>query len=232
MGSAAVDGGGGVPYIVVVMPKAATVLLCLLAAASAEAAERVVFSDGRVLEVQHWQASGEQAILEIAGGGEITIPLSRVASVERVAEAPAAESIDQAPEGEVDQAWRALAGEFADAIAAAAGRYGLDPALLTAVAKVESDFDPYAVSDKRACGLLQLLPETGERFGVGDLFDAEQNLEGGARYLRWLLDRFDGRTDLALAAYNAGEQAVERHGGIPPYPETRAYVSRVLRQSR
>ena len=94
----------------------------------------------------------------------------------------------------------------------------------------ESNFDPYAVSDRGACGILQLIPATAKRFGVGRVFDAGQNIEGGAKYLRFLLDRFDGRLDLALAGYNAGEGSVDRHGGIPPYRETRAYVAGVLRE--
>ena len=101
-------------------------------------------------------------------------------------------------------------------------------ALLTALAEVESSFDPLAVSPKGARGLLQLMPATAERFGVGDPFDVAQNVEGGARYLSWLLDRFGGRADLALAGYNAGEGAVDRHRGVPPYPETRRYVRLVL----
>ena len=101
-----------------------------------------------------------------------------------------------------------------------------------AMAEAESAFDPYAVSHKGACGMLQLIPATAERFGVEDIFDVDQNLDGGARYMRWLLDRFEGRTDLALAAYNAGEEAVDRHGGIPPYRETRNYVSRILERVR
>jgi soluble lytic murein transglycosylase-like protein len=128
--------------------------------------------------------------------------------------------------------WRRLAGHYAEPIALVAARHDLEPALLAAVAKVESNFDPFAVSHKGACGILQLLPETAQRFGVDDLFDLEQNLDGGARYLRWLLDRFEGDTELALAAYNAGENAVDRYGGIPPYPETKAYVVRVLKRAR
>jgi soluble lytic murein transglycosylase-like protein len=113
-------------------------------------------------------------------------------------------------------------------IEATARRHRVDPALLMAMAAVESNFDPFAVSSKGACGILQLIPATAERFGVVDVFDARENLNGGAGYLRWLLDRFEGETELALAAYNAGENAVDRYGGIPPYPETRDYVRRVL----
>ena len=76
--------------------------------------------------------------------------------------------------------------------------------------------------------MLQLMPETAERFGVSDVFDASQNADGGARYLRWLLERYEGQTELALAGYNAGEAAVDRYQGIPPFPETKAYVARVL----
>ena len=201
------------------------VVCCAVVVAPAvPAAEVVVFNDGRALRVSAWQASGDNAILELEGGAQIIVPLSRIQSVERRREidaAPVAVTAGRA-------AWEADAGEFAEVIAGTAERYGLDPALLAAVAAIESNFDPYVVSHKGACGILQLIPETAERFGVDDLFDAEQNLDGGAGYLRWLLDRFDGRTELALAAYNAGEGAVDRHGGIPPYPETRAYVKRVM----
>ena len=96
------------------------------------------------------------------------------------------------------------------------------------MARIESNFNVYAVSPKGACGILQLIPETAERFGVEDVFDAGENIDGGARYLRWLLERFDGDTRLALAAYNAGENAVQRYGGIPPYRETQDYVRKVL----
>jgi soluble lytic murein transglycosylase len=105
---------------------------------------------------------------------------------------------------------------------------GVDPALVTAVAHVESGYDRLAVSPKGAQGLMQLMPDTARRFSVADPFDAAQNLSGGARYLATLLARYDDLS-LALAAYNAGEAAVERHGRrIPPYPETQAYVPRVL----
>jgi soluble lytic murein transglycosylase-like protein len=99
-----------------------------------------------------------------------------------------------------------------------------------AVVEVESNFDPRARSHKNAQGLMQLIPATAERFGVDDVWDPEQNLRGGMSYLRWLLDHFDGDIKLALAGYNAGEQAVRRHRGIPPYAETRAYVERISRR--
>ena len=109
----------------------------------------------------------------------------------------------------------------------AAERNKLDPALVKAVIGVESGGNPTAVSPKGALGLMQLIPSTAERFGVGDVFDPVQNVEGGARYLRSLLNRYNGDLERTLAAYNAGESAVERSGGVPNYPETRAYVQRV-----
>lgn len=108
-----------------------------------------------------------------------------------------------------------------------APQYHLDPNLVLAVVAAESNFDPSARSDKNAQGLMQLIPATAERFGVQDVWDPEQNLRGGMAYLRWLLHRFDGDVWLALAGYNAGEQAVEHYKGIPPYQETRDYVDRI-----
>ncbi len=109
---------------------------------------------------------------------------------------------------------------------------GVNGNLLLSMIAVESAFDPLAVSPKNAMGLMQLLPTTAERFRVRDPFDYRQNLRGGATYIRWLLDRFQGNLRLALAAYNAGEGAVASHGGVPPFAETRAYVERVTRLCR
>ncbi|MBW8305745.1 MAG: lytic transglycosylase domain-containing protein [Thiobacillus sp.] len=107
--------------------------------------------------------------------------------------------------------------------------YGLDSALLHAVITVESSYNPKAVSNKGAAGLMQLMPATARRYGVADAFDPAQNLGGGARYLRDLLQMFDSDVSLALAAFNAGENAVKKHGNrIPPYRETLRYVPRVL----
>jgi hypothetical protein len=206
-------------------------LLCMLVmpwidSNLSSAADRVVFDDGRNLIVERLEIRGSVTVLELQGGGRIAIPSRRIVSVRPHRETPA--PADRKPETGEDEPWRRWAGEYADMIASAAEKHRLDPALLTAVARVESNFDPYAVSDKGACGILQLTPDTAERFGVEDIFDPEQNIEGGASYLRWLLDRFEGRTDLALAAYNAGENAVDRYQGIPPYSETRNYVARVM----
>jgi soluble lytic murein transglycosylase-like protein len=108
-----------------------------------------------------------------------------------------------------------------------APEFRLDPALVLAVVQVESNFNANARSPKNAQGLMQLIPETAERFGVRDVWDPEENLRGGMAYLRWLLDHFEGDVRLALAGYNAGEGAVQRHEGVPPFAETQEYVRRI-----
>jgi hypothetical protein len=108
-----------------------------------------------------------------------------------------------------------------------ASRFRVDPELVHAIIRVESDYDPKAVSRKGAMGLMQLVPATAQRFGVENPFDPKQNLEGGVNYLKYLLDLFGGDLGLSLAAYNAGEHSVQRYGGIPAFPETRNYVHKV-----
>jgi len=108
-----------------------------------------------------------------------------------------------------------------------AREFRLDPRLVIAVMRMESNFDPLARSPKNAQGLMQLIPETAQRFNVRDAFDPTENLRGGMAYLRWLLAYYRGDVPLALAAYNAGEGAVDRHRGVPPFPETIAYVQRI-----
>ncbi|HWB95211.1 MAG TPA: lytic transglycosylase domain-containing protein [Bryobacteraceae bacterium] len=106
----------------------------------------------------------------------------------------------------------------------------LSPRLIHSVIQVESNYNPYAVSSKGALGLMQLVPATARRFGVSDVFDPADNIKGGARYLKYLLDLFHNDYPKALAAYNAGEGAVFRYGGVPPYPETRSYLSLVQKR--
>ncbi|HYH18783.1 MAG TPA: transglycosylase SLT domain-containing protein [Azospirillum sp.] len=140
----------------------------------------------------------------------------------------------KAPEKCEPPQFRSLPGSFAAppaeikaAVHKMAPRYGLDPNLVLAVIAVESAFRTDVVSHKNAMGLMQLIPETAARFGVTDPFDPQQNMRGGMMYLRWLLAYFEGDVTLALAGYNAGEGAVERYRGVPPYAETRDYVVKV-----
>jgi soluble lytic murein transglycosylase-like protein len=125
----------------------------------------------------------------------------------------------------------ALTGEdlmYDEMIAGAAAKYGVDPELIRAVINQESRFKVNARSHKNAQGLMQLIPDTAKRFGIKDPYDPQQNIDGGTRYLGWLLNRFDGDVKLALAGYNAGENAVKRFGNqVPPYKETIQYVSKI-----
>ncbi len=122
--------------------------------------------------------------------------------------------------------------DFQDMVDHWATRYGLDPNMVLGIIKAESNFDPYAVSKAGARGLMQLMPGTASDMRVSDVFDPEQNIAGGTQYLAKLLELFDNRIDLALAAYNAGPGAVQEHNGIPPFKETRAYVKRVQQFAR
>jgi len=110
-----------------------------------------------------------------------------------------------------------------------ARQYGLEAALIKAVVRAESDFDPQAESHKGAKGLMQLIPETAADLDITDPFDPTESIRGGSRYLKQMLNRFGGDLDLALAAYNAGPSAVKRYGGVPPYSETERYIRKVKR---
>jgi soluble lytic murein transglycosylase len=120
-------------------------------------------------------------------------------------------------------------GQYADLINQIASEEGVDPELVRAIIKAESNFDPRAVSRKGAQGLMQLMPGTAGRYAASNPFDPETNIRGGVRHLRFLHSLFPGQLPLTLAAYNAGENVVLRYNGVPPFPETRQYVNRVLR---
>ncbi len=135
----------------------------------------------------------------------------------------------RSPESQVRRlSHRASAEEVEEAVMRYAFQFQLHPALLLAVIKAESDFNPTVISRSGAVGLMQLIPETAIRHGVLNLYDTGDNIRGGARHLRYLLDRFNGNVRLAVAAYNAGERRVERYRAIPPYRETRDYVRKVM----
>jgi soluble lytic murein transglycosylase-like protein len=138
--------------------------------------------------------------------------------------------VDEAPDSFADlPAWKR---KIADVVASLAPRYAVDPRLALSVIQVESNFEPQALSVRNARGLMQLVPDTAARFNVANVLDVRENLRGGLAYLRWLLAYYQGQVPLAVAAYNAGEAAVDKFGGIPPYPETRDYVRRVLKLFR
>jgi soluble lytic murein transglycosylase-like protein len=109
-----------------------------------------------------------------------------------------------------------------------AGKYRLDPELVHTVIRAESNYDAFAISSAGAMGLMQLMPATALQYGVRNVFDPAQNIEGGVRYLKDLVTLYAGKTHLVLAAYNAGQQAVRKYKGVPPYPETRSYIAGIM----
>jgi hypothetical protein len=192
--------------------------LCL--PVSSASADIVHFASGHSLTVRSHRVDGDRLVLTLRAGGEIVCAPSLV---ERI-------TPDEVPFPEAASAEAGTGGAsrtpFERIIAEAAARHSLDPRLLAAVIQVESNFRPLARSPKGAMGLMQLMPGTARQYAVGNAFDAHSNVDAGARHLRSLLDRFD--LSLALAAYNAGEGAVRRFEGIPPYRETQEYVRRIL----
>jgi soluble lytic murein transglycosylase-like protein len=119
--------------------------------------------------------------------------------------------------------------QFDPIISEASKKYALEAPLIKAVIKAESDFDPNAMSHKGARGLMQIMPMNYRLLNVENPFDPHQNIDGGARYLREMMDRYNGKLNLSLAAYNAGPGAVDKYGGVPPYPETTEYIERVMK---
>lgn len=116
---------------------------------------------------------------------------------------------------------------FDSLIESVAEEYGLEASLIHSIIRTESNYDPNAVSSKGAVGLMQLMPETAKRYGVRNLYDPRQNIEGGVKYLKDLMNLFEGKTDHVLAAYNAGHNAIKKYGGVPPFPETRRFIEKV-----
>ena len=190
-------------------------------------AEILRLTNGRTMIVDVCRFEGEWAIVTLRNGGEIKmpknlidellpdeVPFARAVAIEALAASPAA---NRAP--------LPLA-QIYDMVTRAAAQVGVSTALAHAVVRAESNYNPVAVSPKGAMGLMQLMPFVAREYGVRDPFDPEENLVAGLTHLRSLLRRYD--TSRALAAYNAGEGAVSRYGGVPPYRETRSYVQRIL----
>jgi soluble lytic murein transglycosylase-like protein len=174
----------------------------------------------RVAELQQLIGAGAPAPAPAAAPA--TSFSSQLATASAAATAPTATAATAFPAAGASQLPAGT--PFGSEITAAAQRHGLDPALLAGLVKQESGFNPNAVSPAGAQGLTQLMPGTAAGLGVSDPLDPAQALEGGAKYLREQLDRFDGDVTRALAAYNAGPGAVQRYGGVPPYAETQNYV--------
>ncbi len=207
-------------------------VLATFVLAAPASADLVFLTNGRSLSVKSYSVEGARITLALRSGGELVcdsalvdrIEPDEVAWPEPAAPAPAVVATTAlSRQGEAG-------GPFADLIEPLALAHGVDARLVRALVATESNYAPQARSRKGAMGLMQLMPSTARQYAVTNPYDPKANLDAGIRHLKSLLDRFE--VPLALAAYNAGEAAVRRYGGIPPYRETRSYVSRILAQWR
>lgn len=211
------------------------------AAALPASASIAVFTDGRSIKISSFKTVGDDAMqLSLRSGGSVTLPLDRIDRIidDEVTTPEVAEEVKRIVEQHASvfphRSWRyndssgpIFRSRFDGTIREAAKKFDVDAALVSAVIKAESDFNPREVSNKGARGLMQLMPATAHRFGVIDSFDPVANIYAGTRYLRWLLETFHGDADLAVAAYNAGEGNVWKYNGVPPFRETVTYISRI-----
>ncbi|HYO78111.1 MAG TPA: lytic transglycosylase domain-containing protein [Thermoanaerobaculia bacterium] len=219
--------------------------IAVLFSAQAASASIALFVDGRTMKIETFQVEEETIHLVMNGGGKLSLPLSRV---ERIVddEIVAAEVVAEVQkiieeEGGVfprrswtysDHSRPLFKSSYNDIIIDAARQFDVDAALVSAVIKAESDYNPRIVSHKGARGLMQLMPATAKRFGVTNSFDPKENIYGGTRYLRWLLKKFNGNADLAVAAYNAGEGNIAKYDGVPPFRETVNDINRIAKHIR
>ncbi len=212
-------------------------VLCLALPAGASIA---IFTDGRTMKIDSYKVDDDSIRLTLRGGGALSLPIQRIDRIvdDEVATPEVVAEVKKIVEEGVfpRRSWRysdsskpLFKTKFDKLIDEAARHFDVDAALVSAVIKAESDYNPREVSHKGARGLMQLMPSTAERFGVTNSFDPVANVYGGTRYLRWLLQTFEGNADLAVAAYNAGEGNVWKYNGVPPFQETVTYIRRVAR---
>jgi hypothetical protein len=211
-------------------------LLALGGAAVPALAELVIFQEGRVVKAASYRVVGEELEIGLPGGGSYYVDLSRVERI--VDDEVAIPDVTVRDGGKADSVAYDLSYRedrrplfntpYDKLIAVEAKRYGVDASLVSALIRAESNYQPRAVSRKGARGLMQLMPATANRLSLSHPFDPVANVRAGIRYLKELLERFHHRPELVLAAYNAGENAVEAYGGVPPYRETVDYVKRIL----
>jgi hypothetical protein len=195
--------------------------------AAPAAGEIIVLSSGRTLSVKSHRFEGDTIILTLRTGGEVTCDKTIVEKV-LPDEVPHPEPVS-ATEVRPEESSPSLEGTpYDEIIGALSEAHGVDPMLVKALIQVESNYRPGARSPKGAMGLMQLMPSTAREYKVRNPFDPKANIEAGIKHLKGLIDRFGDRVELALAAYNAGEGAVKKFNGVPPYRETRNYVSKIL----
>jgi soluble lytic murein transglycosylase-like protein len=178
------------------------------------------------MSVRAIRSENEEIVLQLRDGGDIHCDQSLIVRVEPD-EVEYPDEVAQAPSFTGEPSAPAIPEAFRELVTSTAARHGVDARVVNAVIQVESAYHSRAVSPKGARGLMQVMPATGRRYGALDLFDPKVNVDAGVQHLKKLLSRYD--LPLALAAYNAGEAAVDRFGGIPPFRETQNYVTRILR---
>jgi len=199
------------------------------------AADSAVLRNGFSIRHERRQVIGTITRLYLGGDESsfVDVPTVEIDHIEELPADAAAEPVEDAPESaaKLQASAKKIAQpiDLNEVVNAASGTYRLDPDLVNSVIRAESGFNVHAVSPKGAQGLMQLMPKTASDLGVQNAFDPQANVEGGTRYLRELLERYDFDLVKALAAYNAGPQRVEQYGGVPPYYETKAYVARIVR---
>ena len=197
------------------------VLAIVAAGAPVALADYAVLRSGMRLHITGYEAAGDRVRLSVPGG------MVEISAIDLVAVEPE-DTFQPRPTVLADPG--AAAGPYGQLIRAASIKNGVDERLITHIIAAESNFNPRAVSPKRALGLMQLLPMTAARYSVANVFDPAENIDAGTRYLRDLLERYRGNLSLALAAYDAGPDIIERYGGIPPFRETQNYVKRITSQ--
>jgi transglycosylase-like protein with SLT domain len=206
--------------------------LALFCAATSAHAEIVILSSGRTLSVKGHREDGSSVVLQMRSGGEVTCDKALIEKivpdeVPHPEPQPAGQEGPPEPAGETEAVEPLTMGPYGEIITSMAETHGVDPMLVRALIRVESGDLPTARSNKGAMGLMQLMPSTARLYKVRNPYDPKTNIAAGVKHLKSLLDRFRA-VDLALAAYNAGEGAVKKFNGVPPYRETRDYVSRIL----
>jgi hypothetical protein len=217
--------------------------LAVFLCASTASASIALFSDGRNMKIESYAVEEDTIHLTMTGGGQISLPLSRIERIvdDEIETAAVVEEVKKIVDEGVfprrswhysDQSKPLFQSKYNDIIVEASKQFDVDAALVSAVIKAESDYDPKTLSNKGARGLMQLMPATAQRFGVTNSFDPRENIYAGTRYLRWLLKTFDGNADLAVAAYNAGEGNVWKYEGVPPFRETVNYINRIAKHIR
>jgi soluble lytic murein transglycosylase-like protein len=210
---------------------AVAVTLALAASAGEARAEIIFLTSGRTLSVKGHEYKGDAIVLTLRSGAEVTCDRTLVEKIladEVPYPEPATAGASATDQQSLEAGGLLQETPYSEIISSMAEAHGVDPLLVRALIQVESNYQPRARSRKGAMGLMQIMPATARVYNVRNPFDPKANIEAGIKHLKSLIDRFGGGIELALAAYNAGEGAVNKFNGVPPYRETKSYVSRIL----